>query len=144
MKGKYNILYVDDEEILLDVTKVYLEKSGCYSVDTARSAGEGLNKIARQNYDAIVSDYEMPEMNGIEFLTKIRSSGYDIPFIIFSGRGREDVALGAPNTRVDYYLQKGGQPKTMFAELGRNITQAISRKGAEIGLENKKSIKYSI
>ncbi|UUX91240.1 PAS domain S-box protein [Methanoplanus endosymbiosus] len=131
----YNILYVDDEEILLTATKLYLEHSGEFVVDTASSADEGLNKIYGNNYDAVVSDYEMPEMNGVEFLSKVRSTGNDIPFIIFTGRGREDVVIDALNNGADFYLQKGGQPKAQFAELTSKISQAVRRKKAESEIE---------
>ncbi|WOF17198.1 PAS domain S-box protein [Methanoplanus sp. FWC-SCC4] len=134
MKDNYDILYVDDEDVLLEVTKLYLEKSGNFSVDTASSAKAGLNKIVENNYDAIVSDYEMPETDGIEFLKKVRSSGNDVPFIIFTGRGREDVVIDALNYGVDFYVQKGGQPKAQFAQLTNKITQAVRRKRAEKNL----------
>jgi len=63
------ILMVDDEPFLLDIAKMYLEKTGDFAVDTAASARETLEKMETATYDAIVSDYQMPEMNGIEFLT---------------------------------------------------------------------------
>ena len=132
---QYNILYVDDEEILLTATKLYLENSGEFLVDTASSADEGMSKISGNNYDAIVSDYEMPEMDGVEFLSKVRSTGNDIPFIIFTGRGREEVVIDALNNGADFYLQKGGQPKAQFAELTNKISQAVRRKKAESEIE---------
>jgi len=83
-----------------------------------------------KDYDAIVSDYQMPEMDGIEFLKKVRSSGNPIPFIIFTGRGREEVAIQALSIGADYYLQKGGDPKSQFAELAHQIEQAIQKRRA--------------
>lgn len=56
----YSILYVDDEEVLLGLNKIYLERIGEFSVDTAKSTQDGLKKIPEQQYDAIVSDYDMP------------------------------------------------------------------------------------
>jgi DNA-binding response OmpR family regulator len=75
-------------------------------------------------YDVIVADYLMPEMDGIEFLKGLRASGCTIPFIIFTGKGREDVAIEALNSGADFYLQKGGNPRSQFAELGNMIRQA--------------------
>ncbi|MGC9435906.1 MAG: response regulator [Methanomicrobiales archaeon] len=105
------ILIVDDEPLLLDLTKTYLEKTGGFTVDTAASAREALEMMETTTYDAIISDYEMPEMDGIGFLKTVRGSGSDLPFIIFTGRGREDVVIEALNAGADFYLQKGGQPK---------------------------------
>jgi len=76
-------------------------------------------------YDAIVSDYQMPEMDGIEFLKTVRGSGSDMPFIIFTGKGREDVVIEAINNGADFYLQKGGNPKAQFAELSHKIKHAV-------------------
>jgi PAS domain S-box-containing protein len=126
-----SVLYVDDEEVLLDITKMYLERTGEISVDTTTSALLALKKISQANYDVIVSDYQMPDMDGIAFLKKLRSDNNGIPFIIFTGRGREEVVIEALNNGADFYLQKGGEPKSQFAELQSKIQQATLRKRAE-------------
>jgi PAS domain S-box-containing protein len=81
-------------------------------------------------YDAIISDYQMPEMDGIKFLKQIRSSGNSIPFILFTGRGREEVVIEAINSGADFYLQKGGDPNAQFAELSYKLKIAVERKRA--------------
>ena len=129
-----SVLYVDDEPALLDVSKQYLERSGEFSVETLESAAEAIGKLAHTSYDAIVSDYQMPVMDGIMLLKKIRSSGNTTPFIIFTGRGREEVAIEALNCGADFYIQKGGDPRSQFTELMHKIKQAVSRKKAEDGL----------
>ena len=70
----------------------------------------------------------MPEMDGIEFLKKVRNSGNKVPFILFTGRGHEEVVIQALNEGADFYLQKGGDPKPQFAELSHKIRQAIQRR----------------
>jgi len=60
----------------------------------------------------------MPETNGIDFLKLIRSRDDPIPFILFTGRGREEVVIEALNSGADFYLQKGGDPSSQFKELG--------------------------
>ena len=64
----FSILYVDDEPSLLEIGKLFLENSGMFSVDTVTSAPKALLALAKKRYDAIISDYQMPEMDGIEFL----------------------------------------------------------------------------
>ena len=85
-------------------------------------------------YDAVVSDYEMPEMNGIELLKMLRANGSEIPFIIYTGRGREEVVIEALNEGADYYLQKGGKPRPVFTELTHKITQAVTKRQTEAKL----------
>ncbi|MDD1693124.1 MAG: PAS domain S-box protein [Methanoregula sp.] len=130
----FSLLYVDDEPGLLEIGKLFLEGNGDFTVTTVPAAGEGLTRLAEQKFDAIVSDYQMPEMDGIEFLKEVRKSYGDIPFILFTGRGREEIVIDAINNGVDFYLQKGGDAKAQFAELAHKIRQAITRRQAEFAL----------
>jgi PAS domain S-box-containing protein len=123
-----NVLYVDDEPALLDLGKAFLEKSGHLRVDTAATVEDALHQIKSKKFDAIISDYQMPDMSGIEFLRHIRSKHNDIPFILFTGRGREEIVIEALNCGADFYLQKGGEQKSQFAELEHKIKNAIDRK----------------
>jgi PAS domain S-box-containing protein len=132
----YSILYVDDESELLELGKLFLEQSGQFSVDIITSAPEALAILNMKTYDAIISDFQMPDMNGIDFLQRVRTSGNTIPFILFTGRGREDVVIQAINSGVDFYLQKGGEPVAQFAELEHKIHQAIQKRRAEAGIRD--------
>jgi len=76
----------------------------------------------------------MPEMDGIAFLKKVRTSGNTIPFILFTGRGREEVVIEAINSGVDFYIQKGGDPMAQFTELTHKIRQAVQKRQAEAEL----------
>ncbi|MDD5143509.1 PAS domain S-box protein [Methanoregula sp.] len=127
MPEQIRVLYVDDEPGLLELGKSFLEKDGDIVVDTAESATLALARLNTTPCDAIVSDYQMPEVNGIEFLKRVRGSGRTIPFILFTGRGREEVVIEAINNGVDFYLQKGGDTMALFAELSHKIRQAVSR-----------------
>jgi PAS domain S-box-containing protein len=131
-----SVLYVDDEEVLLEIGKLFLEKSGQFHVDTVTSAHEALQILKSTSYDAIVSDYQMPEMDGIAFLKAIRREFPDLPFIIFTGKGREDVVIEAFEHGADFYLQKGGTPIPQFLELGHKIVAAVRRRQAEKALQD--------
>ena len=119
------VLYVDDEPNLLEIGRVFLERSGEFAVSTVTSAVSALDVLDRDDYDAIVSDYQMPQMDGIEFLKRVRAAGDSIPFILFTGRGREEVVIEALNEGADFYLQKGGDPRSQFAELAHKVHIAV-------------------
>ena len=124
----YSILYVDDEEILLGVNKIFLERGGEFSVDTTTSAVEALKKIRTLSYDAIISDYEMPGMDGIAFLKEVRLHHGSLPFLLFTGKGREEVVIEAVDNGVDFYIQKGSDMQGMMAELRHKILRSIERR----------------
>jgi len=128
------VLYVDDEPGLLEVSKLFLESEGAFAVDTVTSAYDALTRLKTEQYDAIISDYQMPEMDGITFLKQLKALGSKTPFIIFTGRGREEVVIEALNNGADFYIQKGGEPKSQFAELSNKIRYAVSRKQSEEAL----------
>jgi len=134
MAAAIRALYVDDEPALLDIGKQFLEQSGDFAVTTATSAPDAIRLLEQEKFDTIISDYQMPEMDGIQFLVLVRTRFGQIPFIIFTGKGREEVVIQAINSGADFYLQKGSEPKSQFAELSHKIKQAASRKRADDAL----------
>ena len=131
----YSVLYTDDEPALLEIGKIFLERSGRFRVTTTTSAEEALALPALAGFDAIVSDYQMPGMDGIAFLKAVREKYGDIPFIIFTGRGREEVVIEAINSGADFYVQKGGDPAAQFADLAHKITLSIDRRRTQAELK---------
>jgi PAS domain S-box-containing protein len=127
---------IDDEPDMLEVSKAYLESGGLFEVDTSLSAVETLRFKDIERYDAIVCDYQMPEMDGIEFLRELREHGIKVPFILFTGKSREDVAIKALNAGADFYLKKGPDVKAMYAELCNFIDHAVARYVATNAIEH--------
>jgi len=127
------ILCVDDDPILLDITKEFLTTDG-FEVELASSATEALEMMEKSHYDALVSDFQMPSIDGIELLKHLRAMFNNIPFILFTGRGREELAIEALNSGADHYLQKGGEPRAQFTELAHHLQRAVERRVAEAQL----------
>ena len=134
MPTTIRVLYVDDESYLLDLAKEFLEHSGDFTVTTSLSAPEAILILEKEQFDAIISDYQMLEMDGIEFLKHVRATDKSIPFIIFTGKGREEIAIEAFENGADFYIQKGGEPKSQFAELSHKIKKAVEGRRAEDAL----------
>ena len=134
MAAAIRVLYVDDEPDLLDIGKLFLEESGDFTVTTALSAPEAIRLLEQEKFDAIISDYQMPGMDGIQFLVEVRTRFGPTPFILFTGRGSEEIVIQAINSGADFYLQKGGEPGAQFAELTHKIKAAASGKRADDAL----------
>ncbi|MHA1927345.1 MAG: PAS domain S-box protein [Candidatus Thorarchaeota archaeon] len=126
-------LFVDDSEDLLFIACKFLGKiAPDIEVETSESAKDALVKLEEGDFDIIVCDYQMPVMDGLEFLEVVRNSGNEIPIIIFTGRGREEVAIQALNLGATHYLKKGGEQKSQFAQLVHQIRTAVSHRRSDI------------
>ncbi len=124
----FRAIYVDHETGLLEVTKRFLEKDPRISeVLITDSPEEALELALSGKADVMVSDYEMPRMDGLELLKAMRSNECDIPFILFTGRGRESVAIDAIDNGADFYIQKGGDPRSQFVELVHKMNIAYEK-----------------
>lgn len=150
VQSPIRVLYIDDDESLLSLTKDFLEtRASQISVETTSSPRRGLAMIEDRSFDAVVSDYQMPEMDGLEVLDRLRSDhGDDVPFVMFTGRGREEVAIDALNLGADRYLQKGGDPTSQYGVLAQAIEQEVNHHRTERQLhkrdENLKIVLESI
>jgi PAS domain S-box-containing protein len=131
MAETLRVLYVDDEPGLLEIARRFLEETGGFSVVTVESATDALNLLKPEQFEAIISDYQMPVMDGIEFLKTVRASGNTIPFIIFTGKGREEIVIQALNEGADFYIQKGGEPESQFIELAHMVKVAVEQRNAK-------------
>lgn len=135
------VLYVDDDEGLLALTKRFLESSDDgIEVETTDSPRRALRLLESESFDAVVSDYQMPEMSGLELLSELRD-GRDsgIPFVIFTGRSREEVAIEALNLGADSYLQKGGDPTAQYGVLRQTLVRITEHRRAERRLREREA-----
>ncbi|MFW6040434.1 MAG: PAS domain S-box protein [Thermoplasmatota archaeon] len=140
---RYKVLLVDDEPELLEQAKLFLEKENeSFNITTSESACDVLKLLNQVDYEAIICDYQMPDLNGLELLRIIKEDkDYNIPFIMFTGKGREEVAIQALNLGADRYIQKGGDPKSQYGILAKAIKQEIQHHKTKKTLE---LTKYSV
>ncbi len=139
------VLVVDDDKSILELSKTYLEKIyGSLTVTTVNSADKALDMLQEYYFSAVVSDYQMPGMNGLKFLKEVRKRGNNITFIIFTGKGREEVAMKALNLGADRYIQKGDDLKSEYVVLAQAIKQSVERKNALRQLKRSEKEKTAI
>lgn len=134
------VLHVDDDPDFGDVTAVFLEREDSrFVIETVDSAKAGLNRLDSEPFDCVVSDYDMPGETGIEFLESVRAKYPELPFILFTGKGSEQVASRAISAGVTDYLQK--EPgREQYELLANRIINSVSQSRAESRLERQQTI----
>jgi DNA-binding NarL/FixJ family response regulator len=119
------VLHVDDDPGVTEITGEFLEREAdTIEVITEHAASEALDTLSKRPVDCVVSDYDMPGMNGIKLLEAVRDDHPDIPFILFTGKGSEEVASDAISAGVTDYLQKGTGTE-QYTVLANRITNAV-------------------
>jgi signal transduction histidine kinase/DNA-binding NarL/FixJ family response regulator len=129
-EARPRVLHVEDNDFFGRVTAGVLDEDYDIDVYTVGSAQAALERLEFEQFDCIVSDYEMPGMDGLELLDAVRETAPKIPFILLTGGGSERIASKAISTGVTDYLKKG-DGRELFAVLANRIENAISRRRAE-------------
>lgn len=99
------ILIVDDEKSIRDALSDILMEEG-YQTITAQDGEDAWSKLNAEKVDLVLSDIKMPKMDGIELLTKVKSEGFDIPFVMISAHGTIDTAVEATKKGAYDFIQK--------------------------------------
>ncbi len=120
------VLLVDDDPLFLELSKTFLEVFHNIISDTVNSAMEALQSLEKNSYDVVVSDYDMPFMDGITLLKTIRDKRINIPFILFTGVDREELMHQAIENGASSFIEKIGDPRTQYSELSERIWQVVS------------------
>src|SRR2546422_6606776 len=117
-----HVLVVDDDPALLEALPETLRlRMNGVTVDTADSAAAALDRIASQNYDAIVTDIKMPGMDGLALLSEIRARQPDTPILIITGHGEHALAVQALRGGGNDFIQKPIDRDHLVASLRRAI-----------------------
>ena len=132
---RLRILHVDDDTGFLEVTKNILEMENYFEIDWAKSVDEALRKLENMSYDVIVSDLEMPSKSGLDLLKTLKVQEKEIAFILFTGKGREEIAIKTLNMGADGYVSKQGDPETVYGELAHHIRQSAEKYQAKNALK---------
>ncbi|MFW5900537.1 MAG: response regulator [Halodesulfurarchaeum sp.] len=130
MDDQILVLHVDDDQQVCELTADFLErKTGGFEVRTETNSREVQHRLSASPIDCVISDYEMPETDGIELLSTVREEYPNLPFILFTGRGSEEIASEAIDAGVTSYIQKGGTD--VYDQLANRIRNAVSHRRSE-------------
>ncbi len=129
------VLLVDDEEGQMELTKLSLENADpTLTITITPKPFFAVRLLSDQPFDCIVSDYQMPEMNGIQLCIEVKKTR-TIPFIVYTARGSEEVAEKAFSVGVDDYVRKEME-LSHFKILAKRIRHAVEKNRAEVALQN--------
>ncbi|WP_254279046.1 hybrid sensor histidine kinase/response regulator [Haloarcula marina] len=133
--GEIRVLHVDDDTEFAEIAALHLERvDDDISLVTEPNAYDGLDRLRSESIDCVVSDHDMPEMNGLEFLKAVRAEFQELPFVLFTGKGNEEIASDAISAGVTEYLQKG-VGTDQYTVLANRIRRAVGEKRAKAALE---------
>ncbi|WP_276258196.1 response regulator [Haloglomus litoreum] len=131
LSGNLTVLHAEDDRAFADLTGDMLESvADDIEVVTAHDPEGALERLAEEPVDCIVSDYDMPGMDGLELLEAVRADHPDLPFILFTGKGSEEIASQAISAGVTDYLQKGGG-QDCYEMLANRVRTAVDRYRSE-------------
>jgi|WetSurMetagenome_2_1015567.scaffolds.fasta_scaffold61187_2 signal transduction histidine kinase len=122
-----SVLLIDTEPDHLNIAKEHLERSGSFAVDVCPSAHDALRLLSGKRYDAVVSDYDLPVMTGLDLLKKLKAEGDPTPFIMLTGSGPEHVIIEAFHAGASYYLKKHPDRESQFQDLSHKIRLAVKK-----------------
>lgn len=123
-----NVLWVDDDENFNELARDFFNREECdINLIVCGSPEKATDVIESEDIEVVVSDYKMPEMNGFELFEEVREKWGEIPFIILTGKGEEDVAMEALNMGVDQYHIKEENPIEQFKSLTKSILEEVVR-----------------
>ncbi len=138
------VLFVDDEIPHLMLAEEYLGHSGKIELTCVSSGKEAIEALEKRSYQVIVSDYLMQDMDGVALLKYIRKNFKPIPFLLFTGKGKEEVVIEALNHGADYYIRKGSDPFEQFSVLEQRILQVAQRQSAQDELAAREQLYQSV
>ncbi|MFW9807465.1 MAG: response regulator, partial [Candidatus Thorarchaeota archaeon] len=103
-------------------------------VSTAQKA---LQLLDEESFDAVICDFYLGpnQLNGLQILEWMRENESTTPFIIFTGRSREEIAIQALNLGADYYIEKGDDLEGLFTEIGYHIKKVVRSRRTEEALQ---------
>ncbi|CCQ38044.1 receiver/sensor box histidine kinase [Natronomonas moolapensis 8.8.11] len=120
-----SVLHVDDDPSVLDLTSAFLDRElEAVSVATETSPEDALARLESEGFDCLISDYDMPGMNGLELFEAVHEDHPLLPFVLYTGKGSEEIASQAVNAGVTGYFQKGGPDQQR--RLANRVEQAAA------------------
>jgi len=143
MSEPIRVLHVDDDRAFLALSVRAMERQEGIEVSTEADATAVLGRLDDEAVDCVVSDYDMPATTGLELLAAVRECDDELPFVLFTGKGSEEIASEAISAGVTDYIRKQaglGQ----FTVLVNRIERAVEQRRTAEQLRTEKRLRERI
>ena len=128
MSSVIRVLHVEDDPDFAALAADFLEREdGRLDVVTEHHPEDALDRLSEQRIDCVVSDYELPGLDGLDLLDAIRDDEPALPFVLFTGKGSEEVASDAISAGATDYLQKSSGTD-QYAILANRVVNAVDQR----------------
>ena len=118
---KLRTLVIDDSAEVREFVIEYVLKPEGHEVDVAADGAEGLRKALENTPDLILMDFEMPKMTGVEVLRRLRKKNKELPVILMTSHGSEQIAVEVFRLGVQDYIMKPFDPQDMVDAINRAL-----------------------
>ena len=131
LRDDIDVLHVDDDGQFVELAATFVERhDDGIAVETTTDPERALELLSERRFDCLVSDYQMPRLDGLELFGELRDRGIDVPFVLFTGKGSEEIASEAISLGITEYLQKETGTE-QYEVLANRIRNVVSQHRAE-------------
>ncbi len=125
MGGAIQVLVVDDDDDVLELTETFLEReSDAITTLPEPSAKAAIDRVGEEDIDCVVSDHRMPEMSGLELYDSIQENHSDLPFFLLTASAGPETKEEANDIGINDFIQKGAGTDH-YTDLARQIETVI-------------------
>lgn len=129
VESDLKILVVDDLASARKILVKLLKQIGFQSIDQAENGQEAFKKIVSGSYGLIISDWEMPQMKGLDLLKALRADQrfFELPFIMISSLNKKETVIEAAQAGVSDYICKPFGPDTLKTKIQGVLNSSLSQ-----------------
>lgn len=131
------VLFVDDNRELANIFQFYLEETGLFTVHVCLDGEDALEYLGQHDVQAVISDFDMPDMDGIALIQNIRAQYPHLPFIMLTGNDSKETAIAALNAGADFYQNKEEDLEIQVLDLSHKLTILVEKARAEDAIRRK-------
>jgi PAS domain S-box-containing protein len=124
-------LIIDPDAELLNRAKSFIEEDEDIVADLALSAEDAKERMSTSRYDAVISEFDLPDQNGLDLLMGLRAKGDEVPFVLFTRQDRKDLMKEVLRHGASTIIQKDGPWEVQLMDLTHRLRQMVERRRAD-------------